>query len=104
MTLLGTITSRLRKIGLALEVLAGGGSFEEAAAAVRQPPFAYDRLRQDVEFFRRRGDLPVLIRGLRRIERSAKSGGPDPRLLLERWLVRAFGAIGAEKGTLPWRR
>src|SRR5262249_49474053 len=83
--------TRLRKVGRVREMMAGGSSFEEAAAAVRHPPFFLDRLRAQVAAWGGgAGPLPAL-ESLRSLERGLKSGGP-PRALVERLLVQAAGA------------
>lgn len=90
--LAGAVGGRLRRIGRAIELMAAGASFEEAANAVKQPPFLRNRLRTQVESWRSPGSLGRILDSLLWLDRELKSGGGDPRLLVDLFLCEIPGA------------
>lgn len=110
MMILGATGSRLRKVARVREMMAQGESFDEAAAAVRQPPLFRDRLRAQVEAWREAGALDKAFGGLLEFERELKSGGGAPRVLMDRFLVKSLVPPRSgrrqrkAKGGRPWSR
>lgn len=96
MMLSTTMGSRIRKVGRVTEMLAAGEDFKDAAKAVRQSPFFLDRLRAQVESWRRAGSLPDAIHRLRDLDRELKTGAGAPRVLLERCIVELLDVRGTQ--------
>jgi DNA polymerase III subunit delta len=82
MMMLSAATTRLRKVGAAVDALKVGASFDEAAGAAAIPPFLRDRFRIEVEAWRRR-DPSRALAALVNLERALKSGGGPPRVLVD---------------------
>ena len=83
--LLRTVASKLHKLG----------RFEDAASALKLPPWGRDRARDQVEALRRPEDLRRLRGALLDLERGLKGGGGAPRVLFDVFLVRGIGQEAA---------
>jgi len=90
MMLLRSVGRRLEKVLRVRELLDGGVPFDTAAEEVRESPWGRDRLRAQAEAFRHGPDRARVLRELLRLERALKSGGGEPRVLLDAFLVRAL--------------
>lgn len=82
MLLLSAATSRLRRVGAAVDLLRAGASFDKAAQSAGVPPFLRDRFRAQVEAWRRR-DVGRAVAALLELERGLKGGGGPPRVLVD---------------------
>jgi DNA polymerase III delta subunit len=96
--LLSAVSNRLRKLGQAHELMDAGSTFEQAAAAVKQPGFAYDRFRKQLEAWRSARHVVVAMESLLALDAQLKSGGGDPRALVSLCFVGMMPPRGRKRG------
>ncbi len=82
--------SKMRRVATVLWLMKAGESFDDAASAARTPPMFREQLRTQVEAWRRRS-LRRLTEGFVELEKSIKSGGGPPRVLVDRFIARVLG-------------
>jgi DNA polymerase III delta subunit len=101
MMLVAAIAGRLRRVGQASEHIESGAPFEEAANAVKQPPFARDRLRAQLSAWRSSNDMREGVSELIELEGALKSGGGEPEVLISLCLTRLAGMKSSKRN--PWQ-
>ena len=100
--LVNALAGRLRRIGLARELTSAGTPFEEAANTVGQPAFARAQLKSQMAVWAPPGALAKATGLLLRLDADLKTGGGDPRILWDRFLVE--GAPEKTMGGQRWGR
>lgn len=89
MMMVSAATSRVRKVGVALDLVRAGVPFESAAGSAGVAPFLRDRFRKQCEAWRGR-DVAVAVEALAEAERGLKGGGGPPHVLVDRMVVALF--------------
>ena len=99
-----TLGTTLRRLFRIREEMDNGASFQTAARAQQVPPFLMDRVRGQLRGFDGRTDGAFLLGKLRELERELKSGGGEPRVLVESFLVEGLSAASVSEGKKSWRK
>jgi DNA polymerase III delta subunit len=102
LTILAAVSMRLRKVFRVKEMMAEGASFEEAAKSVKHPAPFLDRLRSQIEAWKRPQDVRVVMESLVGLERGLKTGGPA-RILFDRFVVEGLG-LDQKREAPSWHR
>jgi DNA polymerase III delta subunit len=97
-----TVASKLHRIGRLTELIGSGQAFDDAASALKLPPWGRERVRAQADALRHPEDRRRLRGALLDLERALKGGGGAPRVLFDVFLVRGIGA-DAGRGR-AWRR